>query len=435
MYARSLELVDFRSYATASLSLGPGTTVILGPNGQGKTNLLEALGYLSTLGSHRVGTDAPLVRASADRAVVRAAIDHGGRERLVEIEITPGRANRARVNGTPVRRPTEILGLLRTVLFAPEDLDLVKGDPAGRRAFLDAFLVACAPRWAAVRADYDRIVRQRTALLRSAGGRPRELPTLDSWDDHLVRIGAQLIAGRVWAVGLLGPRLRASYAVLAGRDESPAAGGPETGPDAGAPGEGRVGAGAPGPGEGAGAVLRCSALGAAGFDTSGLGAGPVDPDAVYGGTDPAVLATAEDGLRAELLSRRPAEVERGQCLVGPHRDDLLLTVGGLPARGYASHGESWSVALALRLASFQVLRARIEDGGDPVLLLDDVFAELDDRRRTRLAALVSDAEQVLITAAVAEDVPARLRGGASAVAGAAAVVRYTVRTGEVVRAA
>lgn len=431
MHVRSLELVDFRSYPTASLSLGPGTTVVLGPNGQGKTNLLEALGYLATLSSHRVSGDAPLVRAGAERAIVRARIDHDGRERLVEIEITPGRANRARLNGTAVRRPAEILGLLRTVLFAPEDLDLVKGDPSGRRAFLDGFLVACAPRWAAVRSDYDRIVRQRTALLRSAGGRPRELPTLDSWDDHLVHIGAQLIAGRVWAVGLVGPRLRASYAVLAGGTEP---GGTE-------PGGTEPGGIGPGDesgnesGKGAGAVLRCAALAAAGVDTTGLGDGPVDSDAVYGGTDPDVLAAAEDGLRAELAGRRGEEIDRGQCLVGPHRDDLLLTVGGLPARGYASHGESWSVALALRLATFQVLRARIEDGGDPVLLLDDVFAELDERRRTRLAALVADAEQVLITAAVAEDVPALLRDVAASSAGSRAVVRYTVRTGEVVRAA
>jgi DNA replication and repair protein RecF len=405
VFVRSLELVDFRSYATAALTLEPGTTVILGPNGQGKTNLVEALGYLATLGSHRVGTDGPLVRSGADRAVVRARVDHAGRERLLELEITPGRANRAQLNGNPVRRPGDILGILRTVLFAPEDLELVKGDPAGRRTFLDAFLVACAPRWAAVRSDYDRIVRQRTALLRSAGGRNRELPTLDSWDDHLVRIGAQLIAGRVWAVRLLGPRLRAAYAALAGETGSAAAG----------------------------AVLRCAALAAAGFDTAELGDGPVEADAVHGGTDPEVLAAAADGLRAELVRRRGDELDRGQCLVGPHRDDLVLTVSGLPARGYASHGESWSVALALRLASFEVLRARIEDGGDPVLLLDDVFAELDDRRRARLASLVADAEQVLVTAAVPDDVPDRLREAGSS--STRAVARYAVRTGEVVRAA
>lgn len=445
MYVRSLELVDFRSYPSASLTLGPGTTVVLGPNGQGKTNLLEALGYVATLASHRVGTDAPLVRSGAERAVVRALVDHDGRDRLVELEITPGRANRARLNGAPVRRPAEILGILRTVLFAPEDLDLVKGDPGGRRSFLDSFLVACAPRWAAVRSDYERIVRQRTALLRSAGGRGRDVASLDAWDDHLVRIGAQLIAGRVWAVALLGPRLRAAYAVLAGAAEGRvdcSAGTPvpiaevaaavapsaDVGAaDAGAAGRARSDAGS------AGAVLRCAALAAAEVDTTGLGAGPLDPDAVHGGTDPEILAAAERGLHTELGRRRGEELDRGQCLVGPHRDDLLLTVAGLPARGYASHGESWSVALALRLATFEVLRSRIDDGGDPVLLLDDVFAELDDRRRSALAGLVAGAEQVLVTAAVADDVPAVLRDAVAD--GAGPVARYTVRSGAVFRAA
>ena len=426
MHVSHLELVDFRSYPRAELDLGPGATVLLGPNGQGKTNVVEAVGFLSTLASHRVATDAPLVRSGAERAVVRAVVERAGRRVQVELEIVPGRANRARVNSSPVRRPAEVLGILRTVLFAPEDLDLVKGDPGGRRAFLDSFLVACAPRWSAVRSDYDRIVRQRTALLRSAGGRGRVGPalddvgSLDSWDDHLVRVGAQLVAGRVWAVALLGPRLRAAYAALVdGRAPADAGGDAEDGHRAD-----RDAA----PERGAGAVLRCGALDAAGIDTTGLADGAVDADAVHAGTDPEILAAAEHGLRVDLERRRGEELDRGLCLVGPHRDDLHLTVGALPARGYASHGESWSVALALRLATFEVLRRRIDDGGDPVLLLDDVFAELDDRRRSRLADLVADAEQVLVTAAVLDDVPLALR----ATPGTA---RFAVRTGAVARAA
>jgi len=400
VHVASLELTDFRSYPSVAVHLTPGTTLFLGPNGQGKTNLVEAVGYVATLGSHRVATDAPLIRSGAERAIVRAGVVRDGRQALVELEIAAGRANRARLNRQPVRRLTDVLGTLRTVLFAPEDLALVKGDPAGRRDFLDAFLVALAPRWSGVRSDVDRIVRQRTALLRSAaglvrGGRSADLRTLDAWDEQLVQAGAELTAGRLAAVQQLRPEITHAYRVLSGG------------------GQATVG-------------YRSAVV-----DRSGEADRP-------GGVDGAGSAGVEElaaALRTELRRRRGDEVERGQCLVGPHRDDLVLGVGDLPAKGYASHGESWSVALALRLATFGVLR-EIDETGDPVLLLDDVFAELDEARRSRLAELVADAEQVLVTAAVLDDVPAQLRDAVSPVQGSdPAVTMFTVRSGEVQRAA
>jgi DNA replication and repair protein RecF len=471
-----LALIDFRSYAGAELSLEPGVSTLLGPNGQGKTNLVEAAAYVATLGSHRVATDAPLVRSGAERAILRAAVTSGDRDSLVEIEINPGRSNRARLNRAPVTRPRQVLGVLRTVLFAPEDLALVKGDPEQRRRFLDDLLVASAPRYAGVRADYERVLRQRTALLKSlrghpgrAGrsgarayahaGAPREAApggtghnvegqnglsqdgtdrdgagrdgtdrdgagrdgagrdgagrdgagrdgtgqdgtgtgqdraprngrpvlagpaarTLDVWDEHLATAGAELLAARIALTATLRPLVARSYSAVAG------AGAVEAGISY------RQSLRMPGP--------------------SGT-AEPAEPTA-----DAARLA---DGLREALAAARGEELERGVCLVGPHRDDLELRIGDLPARGYASHGESWSMALALRLSAFDALR----DGGeDPVLLLDDVFAELDTGRRERLASLVAGAEQVLVTAAVPADVPAALHGA-----------RFDVGDGRVTRA-
>lgn len=375
MYVRHLSLVDFRSYPAAEVDLEPGTTVLVGPNGHGKTNLVEAIGYVSTLGSHRVATDAPLVRTGAERAIVRAAVVRDGRELLVEIEICPGRANRARLGRAPVPRPREVLGALRTVLFAPEDLALVKGDPGERRRFLDELLVARAPRFAGVRADYERVLRQRNALLKTAGAARRaggagDLRTLDVWDGHLARSGAELLAGRLDLVESLRPLVDKAYdAVSQG-----------TGP--------------------ATIDYRCSV-----------------GDGVDLAADRDTLAAA---LLAELARLRGQEVDRGICLVGPHRDDLQLSLGPSAARGFASHGESWSYALALRLASYDLL---CSDGGEPVLILDDVFAELDTGRRERLAGLVGAAEQLLVTAAVAADVPAVLQG-----------VRFEVAGGEVRRA-
>jgi DNA replication and repair protein RecF len=378
LYVSHLSLTDFRSYPQVELPLSPGITTLLGSNGQGKTNLVEAVCYLATLDSHRVSTDAPLVRAGAERAVVRAQAHRGDRSLLVELEIVPGKANRARINRAPASRPREILGILRTVLFAPEDLALVKGDPTERRRFLDELIMTRAPRLAGVRADYDRVLKQRNSLLKSAGaarrgGRNADLRTLDVWDGHLAASGAELIAARLELIDVLRPRVDKAYAALV-------------------------------------------AGGAAAGRATGL---------EYRSTLPADALTPErtalqEALMSELQAVRSQEIERGVSLVGPHRDDLLLTLGDFPAKGYASHGESWSFALALRLACYDTLR---EEGEEPVLLLDDVFAELDAHRRSRLAELVAPAEQVLVTAAVDDDVPEALRGEV-----------FQVRTGEVRRA-
>jgi DNA replication and repair protein RecF len=373
-----LAVTDFRSWEAAELDLAPGVTVLVGPNGVGKTNLVEAAGYLATLGSHRVATDAPLIRRGAERAVVRGMVVHHGRELSIELEITAGRANRARVNRAPAK-PRDVLGILRTVLFAPEDLTLVRGDPGDRRRFLDDLLVARFPRYATVRADYDRVLRQRSALLKTArsGG---DLRTLDVWDGHLATHGAALLGGRLELVAAIAPLAAEAFAEVAPSSE------PIT------------------------LSYRSS----------------VDPDAgpPEESTQEVSLLTVPllEGLLLEALGRvRRQEVERGVCLVGPHRDDLELRLGAGPAKGYASHGESWALALALRLASYRML---CDDDVEPVLVLDDVFAELDSRRRRALADVARRAEQVLVTAAVAEDVPDALDG-----------VRYAVGGGQVQRSA
>jgi DNA replication and repair protein RecF len=369
-----LALTDFRSYTDVDVPLKPGVTIFSGPNGEGKTNLVEAVGYAATLASHRAAQDAPLIRTGAEQAIVRAAISTSANDALVEIELNAGRANRVRLNRTPLARPREVLGVLRTVLFAPEDLALVKGDPGERRRFLDDLLVAMAPRYAAVRADYDRVLRQRTALLKSAGpkggpkgnrqSREAVTATLDVWDAHLARSGAELLVAREHLVSALRPHVERAYAAVAGDGRGPAA-----------------------------LEYRRS------FESQ-------DPAEASQNHGERVRAAAQ-ALLAALLEVRASELDRGVCLAGPHRDELELSVRGLPARGYASHGESWSLALALRLASFDLLRAGRED---PVLILDDVFAELDTGRRDRLAALVAAAEQVLVTAAVPEDIPGILTG-------------------------
>lgn len=378
MYVAHLSLTDFRSYPTAEVTLEPGPTVFVGPNGQGKTNLVEAICYLATLTSHRVSSDRPLVREGAERAVLRAEAVRDERRALVELEINPGRANRARLNRAPVRRPREILGIVRAVWFAPEDLSLVKGDPETRRRYLDDLLVSRTPRLAGVRQDYDRVLRQRTTLLRSAGPAMRarsgseSLQTLEVWDTHLARAGAELLVARWELLDQLAPLIARAYSEVA--------------------------------------------------PTGGTAA--VDYRSSFEVTEDLRSARAvgdcEKALLEALAGRRADELERGVCLVGPHRDDLQLRLGDLPAKGYASHGESWSFALALRLAAYELLGA---DGGEPILVLDDVFAELDASRRGRLAAVAARAGQSLVTAAVPADVPAELLGA-----------RYDVRDGEVHRA-
>jgi DNA replication and repair protein RecF len=386
VHVSRLWLTDYRNYAAAEVTLGPGATTVTGANGQGKTNLVEAAGYLATFGSHRVASDAPLVRHGAERAVVRGVVTALGRETLLEVEINPGRANRLRVNRAPAR-PREALGVLRCVLFAPEDIAIVKGDPDQRRRYLDDLLVSMRPRYAGVRADYERALRQRTALLKSAKARGAVPPgALDVWDDHLVSAGAVLTAGRLRLVAAIRPVLADCYSSVSGADLD------------------------------TDVRYRMAAESGAGLGqgTADSPAAPIDlPSGGEAEPDQEKIALT---LRDALAGRRRAELERGVCLVGPHRDELELSIGGLPSRGYASHGECWSLALALRLAAFHLLRDG-GDEGDPVLLLDDVFAELDAGRRDRLAALVSGAEQVLVTAAVAADVPPSLAGARFQVAG------------------
>lgn len=375
MFVRKFSLRDFRSWDAVTVDLEPGCTVFVGRNGHGKTNLLEALGYLSTLSSHRVSSDAPLVRAGAPQAYAGALIANHGRELGIDIEINDGKANRARINQSPARRPREIVGILQTVLFAPEDLSLVRGDPGDRRRFLDELLTARRPRMAGVRADYDKVLRQRSALLKTAGGALRRgarssdgasaLATLDIWDGHLAAHGAQLLASRLRLVHDLAPHLVASYRSLA----------PESRPAS---------------------VRYKSSLG------TSLPTELLDPTRE---PEPDDVELLEVSFLNELSEMRQREIERGVCLVGPHRDDLELILGDQPAKGFASHGESWSFALSMRLGAFFLLR---DDGSDPVLMLDDVFAELDRKRRAALAGVAAQAEQVLITAAVAEDVPAEL---------------------------
>ncbi|QOC26775.1 DNA replication/repair protein RecF [Microbacterium hominis] len=376
MIVEQLSLVDFRNYAAADVTLAAGANVFVGRNGQGKTNLAEAIGYFATLGSHRVSQDAPMVRDGADAAIVRMRLAYGDRRVLLEAQLNRSGSNKARVNGSAVRT-AELPRYAQVVLFAPEDLQIVRSDPSARRRFADQLLIQRAPRMAGVLADYDRVLKQRNALLKSArprGIRADALTTLDVWDDKLVQLGTDVIRARsVLADDLAGPVAEA-YRAIAGEDHRP--------------------------------ELEWM-----------LSIGGADPDVDDDEADQAGDRTAVTGLSAEevrenfrdaLAARRSSELERGLTLVGPHRDDLLLRVRGLPVKGYASHGESWSVALALRLASAQLLRAQSQLG-DPVLILDDVFAELDTDRRARLAGLVEGYEQVVVTAAVEEDVPSALR--------------------------
>lgn len=381
MHVTALELTDFRNYRSATITLTPGTNLFLGPNGHGKTNLAEAICYLATLSSHRTGSDTALVRAGAGRAVIRARAVRRDRELSVELELNPGRANRAQLNGSSRRRTRDVLGAVRAVLFAPEDLALVNGDPSERRRFLDNLLVSRTPRLAGVRADYDRVVKQRTALLKSIAGSARrqrgsnqpDARSLDAWDAALATTGAPLLEARLALVDELRPLIEKNYAAVATAEKSATI-------------DYRTSCALP-------AAGRCS-------------------------RDQLTAA-----LAAAIADARPQEMDRGLCLVGPHRDELELGIGALPARGYASHGEAWSLALAMRLASYDLLRSD-DPGGEPLLVLDDVFAELDATRRTRLAELVTPAEQLLVTAAVADDVPMAVDG-----------LRYDVYGGVVTRAA
>ena len=367
MWVSGLRLTDFRSYASVDLSLTAGVTTFIGPNGQGKTNLVEALAYPSILGSHRVSADAPLVRSSTERAIVGVTVERADRTVLLELEINPGKANRVRINRAAATRARDVLGLLTTVVFAPEDLSLVKGDPSDRRRFMDDLMIQRSPRMQGVKADYERALKQRNALLKSAYGARRAntdeiLRTIEVWDQRLVDEGAQILAARSALLADLSQPLKDAYAMIAGGSDAVSS-------------------------------TELSVV----YQTSMTD----DREQM---TD---VASCRTIMLAAIERRRREELDRGLTLVGPHRDDLGIFLGELPAKGYASHGESWSVALAMKIAAFEVLSAQ---GEEPVLILDDVFAELDATRRRRLAERVRTCTQVLITAAVEEDIPKELTG-------------------------
>ena len=376
MQLTHLTLANFRNHISTDVKLGAGVNLFAGDNGQGKTNLVEAIHYLATLTSHRTAGYLPLIKWDEETAVVRAKVSHAGRDVLLDLELSRTTKNRVAINKSPSNRSRDLLGYVQTVTFAPEDLDIVKKDPSNRRKFLDDLLVQLTPRLAGTFSDYERVLKQRNTLLKSARNnsvKGSALSTLDAWDSQLIDLGTQIISARGNLMLRLEPLVTEMYQQIAVTRNVPQL------------------------------KMKSSLLGTSipsGFEDD----------------EPEDLEYLEDFSPGKLqevfvtrLSQlRPKELERGLTLCGPQRDDLILLLNGMPAKNYASHGEGWSFALALRLASRELLRA--EGGfGDPILILDDVFAELDAKRREKLAELVSDNEQVLITAAVAEDVPSVLK--------------------------
>ena len=372
MFVKRVRLTNFRNYKTAEVELTQGVNLLHGSNGQGKTNLVEAINFFASLSSHRVAGTTPLIKQGEQTAIISLELAHEEKELLLESELNSDAPNRARLNKSPVAKSKDILGYLNSVIFAPEDLDIVKRDPTNRRAFIDQLIVQFTPRMLGVYSDYERVLKQRNTLLKSAratGTKGDALSTLSAWDESLVKLGSEIIAARVAIAEKLSPGLISNYQAIAKSNNEP-----------------RM-------------FIKSSILGST----------PLDADEA---DDTEYLETSDREqiaqlFREKLESLRPKELERGITLVGPHRDDLVLILGSLPAKGYASHGESWSYALALRLASLEILKAESRLG-DPILILDDVFAELDSDRRTKLAQLVQGNEQVIITAAVVEDVPETL---------------------------
>lgn len=414
MYITDLALHDFRSYREVVLELEPGIVTFVGENGQGKTNLVEAIGYLATFTSHRVAADTALVRQGANAGVIRAKVRRGDSDVMVEIEILTGKANRARINRGNAR-PADLLGIVRAVVFAPEDLELIKGDPGARRRFLDNLMVQFRPRLAAVKSEYDKVLRQRGALLKTmAKARRRggfyDEAALDIWDDQLTTYGAHIIAARAQIVAGLRPFVEEYYAELSGGQKVARI-------DYAANVDERRGWKLPPP-------LN---------DDGGVASHAGAPDEIRAARERAGaheaklqdVAATKAAFTEALREWRSREIERGVNLVGPHRDELELSLGTLPAKGFASHGESWSYALALRLGSWKLLRSHVSgdwaEDEEPILILDDVFAELDARRRLRLAQIAQEAEQVFVTAAVGDDLPEL--GG----------IRFEVREGQVAR--
>jgi DNA replication and repair protein RecF len=369
MHVKHLTLSNFRNYKTVELPLNQGINLLVGKNGQGKTNLAEAIFYAATLSSHRVSGYLPLIKQGESKAIIRILARFDDRENLLELELNTQGSNRARINKGDASRVRDVLGYVNAVIFSPEDLDIVKRDPSNRRAFIDELIAQLTPRMAGVYSDYERVLKQRNTLLKSARNIPTgssSLSTLDSWDQSLVRIGSEIISARFDITARLAPHLQEAYAAIADEKNDPSV------------------------------KLRSSLL-----------SNDIESETSNEFLDTGNREEIENLFQQRLKDVRSKELERGVTLVGPHRDDLLLLLGTLPAKGYISHGESWSYALALKLASAELIRKEAR-AGDPVLILDDVFAELDSTRRSRLAALVSHNEQVIITAAVAEDVPFEL---------------------------
>lgn len=349
MFVSHLSLIDFRSYSSLELALNPGQNIFVGENGEGKTNIIEALMYLALLSSHRISSDQPLVKLGSERAYIRAKIESLERTTLVELEINASKANRAKVNQNPVRSQKELLGITKSICFSPEDLDLVRGDPSERRSFLDQLLIQRNPRLAGVISDYERALKQRNSLLKSRA--PQS--ALEPWNEHLANFGGEVIAGRLSLIKDIEPLFQEAYKNLSEK--------------------------------------KAAKLG---YKSSITQPSPNKDE-----NKTRILETINE------ISHQ--ERERGISLVGPHRDDLLLNLGDHPVKGYASHGESWSIALALRLASYQLF---INDGDKPILILDDVFSELDEGRRAKLLSISESAEQTFITVAVEDDLPPSIVG-------------------------
>jgi DNA replication and repair protein RecF len=373
MFVKHLSLISFRNHISTEIALEPGVNLLVGPNGQGKTNVIEAIEYLSTLSSHRVAGYQPLIHKDSPSAIVRLKVSHADRDVLIDLELHRDNTNQVRINQSPIPRIRDVLGTVNSVVFAPEDIDIVKRDPSNRRNFIDQLLVQFSPRLSGVMTDYDRVLKQRNSLLKTAratGAKGSALSTLDAWDESLIKFGAEIVAERLVLLNRIKPYLTEAYQAIAITNNEPT-------------------------------ILMKSSL---------LGAAVVDDfeEAELEYLELTDLDRITELFREKLTSVRNKELERGITLIGPHRDDLVLLLGDLPAKGYASHGESWSYALALRLASARLLRDESRTG-DPIVILDDVFAELDSGRRDRLASLVADNEQVIITAAVREDVPSSLQ--------------------------
>jgi DNA replication and repair protein RecF len=347
MHLKKLSLTHFRSYKNLELIFEPGVNTFIGDNGSGKTNIAEALIYLGFLSSHRVSTNAPLIQGGLEQAIIRAEIFSDNRTLTVDLEINANKANRARINNNPAKSQREILGALHVIYFSPEDLDLVRGEPTQRRDFLDKLLITRTPRLAGVISDYDRVVRQRNTLLKTRSTESSLAP----WTEQLISLGAQLAAERISLVAKLSPYVTAHYAKLN--------------------------------------KVKVASI-----------AYKSSTDGLTTDTDSNITV-----LTAKQKEVAHSESERGVSLIGPHRDDLHLHLGDFPAKGYASHGESWSMAIALRIGSFTLL---CDEGSSPILILDDIFAELDTARRAQLVAITHLAEQTFITAAVESDLPTDL---------------------------